>query len=235
MAGSSAVEVVAAEPEGCELPKALSETLPEEALPSVSMAVTAAADAEGAAGTVQHQGAAAVPILCSACTALPVRPAPHPYNPLKAAAERAAAARLEEEAAGWRRLRQRADNLALWHEYAVALGLEAEAEAHQEAQPQLPAAAAHCSSVGMVVPAVQPQHRCPEPAPQQRLWQLGQPFQPEEPPAVPETLPSPLAPPSTGLESSSSGTPASSSMLSSVDSSSYLPTESSISSGVGAR
>ncbi|KAL4435590.1 hypothetical protein ABPG77_002553 [Micractinium sp. CCAP 211/92] len=48
-----------------------------------------------------------------------------PYNPVRADEHRAAAARRAEQAAGWRRLRERADVLALWHEYAAELGLDA--------------------------------------------------------------------------------------------------------------
>lgn len=48
-----------------------------------------------------------------------------PYNPLRADEQRAVAARRAEHAAGWRRLRERVDVLALWHEYATELGLDA--------------------------------------------------------------------------------------------------------------
>lgn len=50
-------------------------------------------------------------------------PARASYNPLRADEQRAAAARRAELAAGWRQLRERADMLALWHEYAAELGV----------------------------------------------------------------------------------------------------------------
>lgn len=167
------------------------------------------------------------------------RPALPPYNPLRAVAERAAADRLAEEAAGWRRLRQRADELALWHEYAAALGLDG---AEPAAGPPLlleppPAVAAPRLAEGADAGTVRLPALVPV-AERHRLWRLGPPALLPAPPTVEL---SPLPPPSSSTGgassgSSSSGTPAGSSLLGSEASGSCAATESSTSSlGIGAR
>jgi hypothetical protein len=89
------------------------------------------------ASCAEAQPGVAVPLPA----ALGVPPRPPPYNPLRAGA---AAAQRERDAAAWRQLRERADRLVLWHEYASALGIggeEIEQEKEQGEQPhalQLP-------------------------------------------------------------------------------------------------
>lgn len=198
--------------------------------------------------------AAALP---SAAPAKPVPPRPPaPYQPLKAAAEAAAAARRAEEAAGWRRLRQRADELALWHEYASELGISMDALQPEEQLRQgsqvLPLAALPqpAAAWGVAQPAAGSgaagswgtQQRLPvqlSPG-QQRLWRPdGTDVRRSEPgpSAVPASLASPLL--ASSLDDGcidGSATPVSSSLLASEESSSLLSSASTSSSlGVGAR
>lgn len=175
-----------------------------------------------------------------------------PYQPLKAAAAAAAAAWQQGEAAGWRRLRQRADELVLWHEYAAELGISGEEPEREVQAPQnpLPGAAVSQSlpagerlaagdgargamgSLGTAAFGSQPSPL------HQRLWRPAA----EPPPAAaasPAALASPLLPPTCGPDSSCSdvsGTPVSSSCVPSEESSSVLSSAATSSSlGVGAR
>ncbi len=171
--------------------------------------------------------------------------------------------RQREEAEGWRRLRQRADELALWHEYAAQLGISMdEAQQAQQAQqgqqmqhslvPPPAPLTRHDAAWTAEQPAVVSadvswgieQRRALQPVPkQQRLWRpldnrLPCPSEPA-PAQLPAALPSPLLSPSCNAVSScsdGSGTPASSSCLASEESSSLLSSATTSSSlGVGAR
>ncbi|KAL4425211.1 hypothetical protein ABPG75_009227 [Micractinium tetrahymenae] len=156
-----------------------------------------------------------------------------PYDPLRADEERAAAARQTELAAGWRQLRQRADMLALWHEYATELSMDSDdaaagaspaagsalAAGGQATQPQQ-VEEPHMQAVwrrerstdgaspGLAVPVLPPRQ------PHSRLWQPGR-----QPLLAPASNTAPLGTPalSAGLEDSDGGcdssTPASSSCL----------------------
>lgn len=193
-------------------------------------------------------------LACPAAKPVLPRP-PAPYQPLKAAAEAADAARRQEEAAGWRRLRQKADELALWHEYAAQLGISAEEVQSQEQQVQLHSQAA--DAVQQLQPgfawspepaagqaaenswgAQQPLSSLPSPV-QQRLWRPVAHNVETVAAAAPDTLASPLLEPSCGAASScteGSSTPASSSCLASEESSSLLSSAATSSSlGVAAR
>lgn len=154
-----------------------------------------------------------------------------PYHPLLADEQRAAAARQAELAAGWRQLRERADMLALWHEYAAELGMDATGDATgcsvpagshltgsgRAAKPpgqllvqaaELEQLLADAASLGLAVPVPAAWRR------NGRLWQAGQ-----QPPPAGDGDMTPLATslgtPFAGPESSGSdnGTPASSSCL----------------------
>lgn len=197
--------------------------------------------------------AAALPSAAPAKPALPRPPAP--YQPLKAAAEAAAAARRAEEAAGWHRLRQRADELALWHEYAAELGISMQAPQQEQLEqdrqgtplaplPQPDAAwgvAQPAAGSGAAGSWGTQQRMSFQLSPgQQRLWRPGQIDAGRSetgPSAEPASLASPLL--ATPLDdgcTDGSGTPDSSSLLASEESSSPLSSASTSSSlGVGAR
>ena len=192
-----------------------------------------------------RSAAAALPS-SSAAPPPPQRPAV-PYQPLKAAAAATAAARQQGEAAGWRRLRQRADELVLWHEYAAELGIGGEEPGCQAQAPQIPLPgvavpqappAAECLAAGGGASANVGTAACGGQLAMlhQRLWR---PAAETAPAASPAVLASPLLPCVCGPGSScseASGTPASSSCLPSEESSSVLSSAATSSSlGVGAR
>ncbi|KAI7843467.1 hypothetical protein COHA_002943 [Chlorella ohadii] len=230
--------------------------------PCADPAAAAGGRVDAATCSVSMPAGPTPPFLTAHPAPAPPRP-PAPYQPLKAAAEAAAAVRQREEAEGWRRLRQRADELALWHEYAAQLGISMdEAQQAQQAQqgqqmqhslvPPPAPLTRHDAAWTAEQPAVVSadvswgieQRRALQPVPkQQRLWRpldnrLPCPSEPA-PAQLPAALPSPLLSPSCNAVSScsdGSGTPASSSCLASEESSSLLSSATTSSSlGVGAR
>jgi hypothetical protein len=208
--------------DGAPTAAALPAALPEAPV----LEATAAAGAVEAAAAAQAAVGEAAPAAFGdqGIAVLQSRRAAQPYNPLKAAAEQAAAARQREAGVGWRQLHRRADMLALWHEYAAELGIGAEQALGQQAQqgPALgqPASAAWPSdgtlsmaglpaapAVGLAVPDGQ----------QLQLWRVGQ-----QHPAAAESTPPPVATPppppsasagSDGSSSSGGATPTTDSCL----------------------
>jgi murein DD-endopeptidase MepM/ murein hydrolase activator NlpD len=179
-----------------------------EALQTASvLEATAAGDAEAGAAEAEAAVRAATALAAPAAlgeegiAVLQLRRAAQPYKPLKAAAEQAAAARQREASTGWRQLRQRADMLALWHEYAAELGIGAEQALGQQAAAtwpsdgmQSPAGSPNPPAVGLAVPAPHGQ--------QLQLWRVGQPH-----PAGAEAVATPPLSPSASAarDNSSSG------------------------------
>ena len=131
---------------------------PTAAAPESSVQL-AASDCGLAVPVVAVEAAALVAPAVFAAPTAPPRPR-QPYQPLRVAEERAAAARQQEAAAGWRQLRERADMLALWHQYAAELGIDGdsrpgvagEAGTYAAAAPSAPSPPAQEVSVGVAVP-----------------------------------------------------------------------------------